>query len=185
MINRQPQPLVNEHLILSNEIHINEENSVNEEESPTDEHCLEDALDAMQEINSLVRKIGQSLIKREVAALKRSAQEIAQRCCESIPQGEQQRDDSTSSTPEGASNKRRRVSLFEEHVAEQKSVLEAEKEGTLRRMAGMERTKEALLEKIARLERLNVILLNLNNSHGLMEHEIRDMIDQESREESS
>ena len=184
MSNRQLLP--NEHPLLSNVIHIVEEDSANEEDSPTNERRLEDALEAWQQIDSLVRNIVRSLIKREVKALKRSADKISQqRYSESIPEGKQQRDDSATSTPEGASNKRRRVSLFEEHVAEQKSVLEAEKEGTLRRMAGMERTKEALLEKIARLERLNVILLNLNNSHGLMEHEIRDMIDQESREESS
>ena len=173
MINRQPQPLVNEHLILSNEIHINEENSVNEEESPTDEHCLEDALDAMQEINSLVRKIGQSLIKREVAALKRSAQEIAQRCCESIPQGEQQRDDSTSSTPEGASNKRRRVSGYEEDVTEQKSVVQVgEKDALLRRTAHM-------LRRMDRMKRMKTVLVCLNNSHGLLEQEINGILDEE------
>jgi hypothetical protein len=167
------QPLVDEHPILvSNEIHIVEEDSINEEDSPANELCLEDALDAWQEISSLVRKIGRSLMKREVKTLKRSAHEIAQRySSESIPEGEQQRDDSTTSTPEGVFNKRRRVFGFEEDGAKQKSVLQEDE-------------KESLLGKFARMKRMHAVLLNLNNSHRLMEQEIRDMIDQESREES-
>ena len=178
MSNRQP--FINEHPILSDEIHIIEENSVNEEESPTDEHRLEDTLDAWQEINSLVGKIGRSLMKREAAALKRSAQEIAQRCTsKSILQGEQQRDDSTHSTPESVSNKRHRVSGFEEDGAEHKSVVQAEeKEALLRRT-------EHMLRRMARMKRMSAVLQSLNDSHRLLEQEIRGMLDEESREEVS
>jgi len=163
MSNRQP--LVNEHPLLSNEINIIEEDSVKEEESPIDEPCLEDALDAWQEINSLVRTIGRSLIKREVKALKRSAQEVAERCRDLFPHDEQQRDDSTPITSAGKSDKRRRVSGFEEDFAEQKSV--------------------ALLRRMARMKRMNAVLVSLNNSHGLLEQEIRGIIDEESREKAS
>ena len=167
------QRLVNEHPTLSKEISITEEDSVNEEESPTEEHCLDDALEAWQRINSRLRTIFRSLIMQEIKALKRSAQQVVQCCREIIPQGEQQRDDSITSKPEGASNKRRRVSGYEEDVIEQKSVVQVgEKDALLRRTAHM-------LRRMDRMKRMKTVLVCLNNSHGLLEHEINGILDEE------
>ena len=51
-------------------------------------------------------------------------------------------------------------------------------------MARMKRMKEVLLGKIVRVKRMTAVLVSLNNSHELLEQEIRRMLEQESREEA-
>ena len=130
-----------------------------------DDHTLNDALEAWHEINSLVRRIGRSLIKREVVAIKRSAEEISQRCTVQNPHLTSLDDENQSFETDVSSIKRRRISGFDNGASE---IVKSEE-------------KEALIQRMERMKRLHAVLLSLNNSHGLLEQEIRAMINDESR----
>jgi hypothetical protein len=143
---------------------IENDDSEKNEDLASDDHSLNDALEAWQEISALVSRIGRSLIKREVVAIKRSAEEISQRCNVQFPHLALQEDENRPSERDLSSIKRRRVSGYENCTLD---IVKTEE-------------KEALIKRMERMKRVNAVLFSLNNSHGLLEQEIRIMIDEES-----
>lgn len=159
--------LINQVAAASNqEVHIIEDESEDQEgeqQGDDGQYMLEDALEAWKEINSLVRNIGRSLLAREVAGLKRSADNITQRCGQPAPPSEHEaHHDGPACSPSSPASKRRRVSGFEE-IQEARSAIQ-------------ENEKEILMKRMARMRRMNKILVNLNSTHGQLESEIRGMI---------
>jgi hypothetical protein len=194
-MNNQQQHMLNDAPIIfrSNDLHIIEEDSENEEEerpATEQDRSLEDALEAWKEINSLVRNIGRSLITREVSVLKRSAQEITQRCSDAAAQhelnrtpGNEQRHSPSSSSQSteaaaGSPSKRRRVSGFTEDTntsSNRSSNRSSPKSPTIVQAS----EQEALVRRMNRMRRMNAILVSINNSHGQLEEVIRDMMNDE------
>lgn len=193
LINEPPIPLRR-----NNDIHIIEqEEDLDREEAhqnATEDGRLEDALEAWQEINSLVRNIGRSLIKREVSVLKRSAHEITQRASNNAAivgtgsttnnSTEQSRHCSSSSEAPGsspASNKRRRVSGFDEDTNPSKPQQQQQQQQSVVHAS----EQEALVRRMNRMRQMNAILVSINSSHGQLEEVIRDMMQDEPQEDQA
>ena len=167
MSNQEPHVEEEQPVFQSDDFHVIEDDDDcdKNEDLASDDYNLNDALEAWHEINALVRRIGRSLIKREVVAIKRSAQEMCQRCTVQSPLLASQEDENQSLDMEISSIKRRRISGFENCASD---IVKSEE-------------KQALIKRMERMKRLHAVLVSLNNSHGLLEQEIQTMIDEESR----
>jgi hypothetical protein len=155
-------------ILIAREVHVIEDDldemdksNVPSSNNSEQDHGLEDAILAWKEVSSLVRKIGRYIIKREVSLLKLSAQVITQRV-EAAGISRHGDSESTSEPP----CKRRRVSAA--------SVGEQDFEERFRG------EKYALKKRILRLKRVHAILGNVRQAHHLLDHEIREMIQDEN-----
>ena len=129
MSNQEPHVEEQQPVFQHDDLHVIEnDDSDKKDELASDDHSLNDALEAWQEISALVSRIGRSLIKREVVAIKQSAEEISQRCNVQFPHLASQEDENCPSERDVSSIKRRRVSGYENCVSE--FVKTEEKEGT-------------------------------------------------------